>query len=123
MATFNQVNIGNDPNNVPINAFLGKLAYTDSVPFKSIQINLGSKPLSSGSFTITDSGLTVNSQVLIQQGITVTTYQNGLTLFGDDIETDPIIAGGIVINPTTIKVSWWSPYKLSGIKTFNYIAG
>lgn len=82
-------------------------------------VNLGSLPRRSGSFTITGTGWTAGKQVFVTQA----SARPNSTRY-DSIETDPIVAIGIVLNSTTIQVNWASVNgPVANQYTFNYWLG
>lgn len=80
--------------------------------------NFGSKPVTSGHFTITGSGWVAGKQVFVTQA----SARPGSARY-DSIETDPILATGIVLNSTTIQVNWASASPVANHYTFNYWLG
>lgn len=79
----------------------------------------GTQAVGSGNFTITGAGWTPGQQVFVTQAST----RPNSTLY-DSIETDPIIATGIVLNSTTIQVNWASlAGPVANQYTFNYWLG
>lgn len=79
-------------------------------------------PVTSGQFDIAGlSGLTVGRPVYVQQAIGPYTGKGTLD---DDIEMDIIIAAGLVISSTTIRVHWQSMCgPVLGNFKFNYVIG
>lgn len=86
------------------------------VVITTIEKDLGYPAKSSGNFLITGlTGLTTNKQVVISQA--AGTYTNK----GDDeLEFDALVCSGIVVDSTTIKVSYNSRFPIGGNFKFNY---
>lgn len=78
-------------------------------------INFGSQPLFSGNFTISGTGLTPGSPIMITQAAS-----RPNSILYDSVEMDQITATGIVINSTTIQCNWGCKTAVSNSYTFNY---
>ena len=83
-----------------------------------VEVDLGTVPRKSGSFTIISSGLTIGKQVLVQQA---TGPYSGKGTLNDESEMDFIGVNGVVINSTTIKCFWNSRTFVKGNFKFNYV--
>ena len=75
---------------------------------------ISSTPRTSGSFTVTTTGLIASNQVLVTQA-------TGTGSNVDDIEWDGIVANGIAISATQFTCYWSAPRPVSGTKRFNYL--
>jgi hypothetical protein len=87
---------------------LGKVI-SATIPASYIDVDLGSKPKSSGNFTITGS-FNTGKPVLI------TLTPNPI----DDAEWDIIDVVGFCVSGSTIQCYWTSNTVVSGIKNFTY---
>ena len=89
-----------------------------STTISQVMVNLGAIPVTSGSFQIAGSGLTIGKPVSVAQAIGP--YTNKGTLY-DEIEMGAIVASGVVLNATTIQVNW-SSFRdvVANFVQFNY---
>lgn len=85
-----------------------------TIVFTTITQNLGTTPKKSGSFNISGTGFTIGKQVIINMA-------TGTSGNEDDLEWDFIVANGIVVSSTIIKVYWSSSTFVKGNKNFNYL--
>lgn len=76
--------------------------------------NVATNPQTSGSFTVTTTGLTTSSPVVVMQA-------TGTGGNADDIEWDGIVANGIATSSTQFTCYWSAPHPVSGSKNFNYL--
>ena len=84
-----------------------------------VEVDLGSTPVKSGSFTITDSGMTTGKDVIIRQA-------NGPCTGKGLIDGDPmdrITAFGKVTSSTAIQCYWESTHYVSGNIKILYLIG
>lgn len=84
------------------------------------EINLGTKPTTNGSFTISGTGMTPGKPVAITQAAESYT---GKGTFRDEIEMDQLTAAGYVENATTIRCHWGSNTLVAGNFKFNHFVG
>lgn len=89
------ISISQSGNNMTINA----------VSFQTVEKDLGSTPISSGSFTITGTNFVPGRPVLVQQAAGPYTGKGTLP---DEAEMDSISATGYVLNSTTLRIYWGS---------------
>lgn len=83
----------------------------------TVEVSLGTKPVSNGSFTIAGT-FTVGKPVLITQAALAYT---GKGTYTDEIQMDAITAGGYVANATTINCNWGCWTRVYGNVKFNYL--
>lgn len=89
-----------------------------SFTLTQIEVNLGSRPKTSGKFSITGAGLTVGANVLIVQANGPYT---GKGTRADESEMDGLIVKGKVTSTTNIDCYWNSPTKVWKNFKFNYV--
>lgn len=94
------------------------LGSSGGASFITTEIDLGTKPKSNGSFTITSSGLTTGKVVLINQAALAYT---GKGTYTDEIEMDQITVSGNVVDATTINCNWGCNTLVAGNVKFNYL--
>lgn len=83
-----------------------------------VEVNLGTLPALSGSFDITSSGLDTNNKVLISLAVGPYTAKGTLV---DEMEMEPIVVTGYVVDTTTIRCYWNSGQTfVSGNFKFSY---
>jgi hypothetical protein len=90
------------------------LPVSSSAPWRQFTQNLSTKPRSSGSFTVTTTGLTATRAIIVMQA-------PGTGGNVDDIEWDGIVANGIAISATQFTCYWSAPAPVSGSKNFNFL--
>ena len=95
-------------------------AASGGLTLTQVEVDLGSAPRMSGSFTITSSGLTVGKPVLVTQAKAAYTGKGILT---DEPEMDQIACSGVVTSATDIAVSWVASGPVKGNVKFDYIVG
>lgn len=88
-----------------------------SLSFATVEVDLGSVPMGSGSFVISGlSGLTTGREVLVTHAAAQPTGKGT-----DEGEMDMILAHGVVASATTIQVYWQAvPGPVAGNFKFNY---
>jgi hypothetical protein len=89
-----------------------------SLTLTTVEVDLGSSPRRSGSFSITSSGLITNKAVSIQQAVGPYTGKGTLP---DETEMDMLIVTGITTSATNIQCYWNCPTFVKGNFKFNYI--
>lgn len=94
--------------------------YSGSIPMSTTEVNFGTKPVSSGSFNITTSGLTSGRPVLVTQASGPYTGKGTLA---DEAEMDSITVRAKTTSTTNIQCYWSSPTYVSGNIKFDYVAG
>lgn len=90
---------------------------SSGVTISSVNIDLGSKPVASGNFTITGSGFIVGKTVIITQSSGPATNAGTIP---DAVELDQIQVTGYVLNSTTIQCYWGSVTYIAGYYKFDY---
>ena len=89
-----------------------------SFALTQVEVDLGSVPRTSGSFSITSVGLTASKAVSIQQAVGPYTGKGTLA---DETEMDMLIVTGVTTSTTNINCYWNSPTFVKGNFKFNYI--
>lgn len=90
-----------------------------AVAFLSVEVNLGSVPTWSGSFTIAGAGMTIGKPVLIQQAVGPYTGKGGA-----DEAQDQVTASASVTSAVLITAHWSSTQSpIIGNVIFNYLVG
>jgi len=84
----------------------------------TVEVDLGTIPRTSGSFTITSTGLTPSKSVSIQQAVAPYTGKGTLA---DETEMDMLTVTGATTSTTNIQCYWNSPTFVKGNFKFNYI--
>lgn len=84
------------------------------------EVDLGSVPRRSGSFSISTTGLTANKPVFVMQGNGPYTGKGTLA---DEAEMDGLIVSGRATSTTNIDCYWKSSTMVKGNFKFNYMAG
>lgn len=82
------------------------------------EVDLGSVPVRSGSFTITTTGLTSGKPVMLQQAVGPYTGKGTLA---DEAEMDGLTISASTTSTTTIVAYWNSATYVKGNFKFNYI--
>ena len=83
----------------------------------TVEINLGTKAIQSGRFTIAGAGLTAGKPVLIQKANGPYTGKGNLA---DEAEMDQLDVSAAVLDATTIEAFWQSVGPVMGNFKFNY---
>lgn len=94
--------------------------YSGSIPMSTTEVNIGTKPRSSGTFNITTSGLTSGRPVLVVQASGPYTGKGTLA---DEAEMDSITVRAKATSTTNIQCYWSSMTYITGNIKFDYVAG
>lgn len=88
--------------------------------FTQVEVNIGTKAMNGGSFTIPVVGMTPGKAVLMLAAVAAFTGKGTLL---DELEFDQVIVSAVVETSTLIRCVWASTGYVLGNFKFNYVIG